>query len=160
MGAGKSTIGRKLARREGLRFFDSDYEIEKRTGVRIGLIFDIEGEEGFRKREKQVIDELTGYSGIVLATGGGAVLDPENRENMQERGFVIYLRSGIDQLLRRTSRDKKRPLLNTDDRRQAIEKILSEREPLYEKTADLIVDTDNRTVNNIVDNICNHLTTK
>lgn len=154
MGAGKSTIGRKLAKKLKLQFFDSDKEIEKRTGARIPLIFDIEGETGFRTRESDIIDELTKYSDTVIATGGGAVLDPLNREKLVQRGVVVYLRADIDQLLKRTSRDKKRPLLNTDNPRQKMEELLTARSPIYEEVADFIVDTDKHTVPWIVEEIC------
>lgn len=156
MGSGKTTIGRKLAKKRKLQFLDSDHEIELRTGVKITLIFEIEGEAGFRKRESQIINELTSNSGIVLATGGGAVLDPENRKNLSERGFVIYLRANVEQLLRRTAKDQKRPLLQTDNPRAKIEELLAKRGPLYEEIANMIVDTDGRTVQKIIDDICNH----
>ncbi|MBM2829581.1 MAG: 3-dehydroquinate synthase [Gammaproteobacteria bacterium] len=156
MGSGKTTIGRKLEKKCKLQFFDSDHEIELRTGVKITLIFEIEGEAGFRKRESQMINELTSNSGIVLATGGGAILDPENRKYLSERGFVIYLRASIEQLLRRTAKDQKRPLLQTDNPRAKIEELLAERGPLYEEIANMIVDTDGRTVQKIIDEICNH----
>ncbi len=153
MGAGKSTIGRMLAKKLKWKFYDSDHEIERRTGVNIPLVFDIEGEQGFRKRENKIIDELTSHSGIILATGGGAVLDPKNREYLTERGFVIYLKSGIDQLLKRTAKDQKRPLLQTDDPAAKLQEILSEREPFYREVANLIIETDNHTVKSIVDDI-------
>ncbi|MEE9552325.1 MAG: shikimate kinase AroK [Gammaproteobacteria bacterium] len=153
MGAGKSTIGRMLAKRLKWKFYDSDHEIERRTGVNIPLVFDIEGEQGFRKRENKIIDELTSHSGIILATGGGAVLNPKNREYLTERGFVIYLKSGIDQLLKRTAKDQKRPLLQTDDPAAKLQEILSEREPFYREVANLIIETDKHTVKSIVDDI-------
>jgi shikimate kinase len=156
MGAGKSTIGRRLARKLKLEFLDSDQAIENRTGARIALIFEIEGEEGFRKRESEIIDELTNQSGVVLATGGGAVLDPVNRQKLAERGLVVYLRAGLDKLLKRTSRDKKRPLLNTDNPRERIKELLNTRTPLYEEIADLIVDTDKQPVSQIVEEICKY----
>ena len=156
MGAGKSTIGRKLAKKLKLQFFDSDQEIEKRTGARIPLIFEIEGEQGFRTRETGVIDELTKYSDIVLATGGGAILDQANQSNLNERGLVVYLRANIKHLLRRTARDTKRPLLNTDDRKKKMEELLKVRAPIYEKVADLIIDTDQHPVPWIVEEICKH----
>ena len=156
MGAGKSTIGRKLAKKLKLQFFDSDQEIENRTGAKISLIFEIEGEPGFRTREKDMIDELTKYSDIVLATGGGAVLDTVNRKNLKERGIVVYLRANAKQLLRRTSRDTKRPLLNTGDPKKKMEALMQERAPIYEKMADLIVDTDKQSVPLIIDEICKY----
>jgi len=146
MGAGKTTIGRQLAKGLKLSFVDSDHEIEERTGANIPWIFDIEGEKGFRKRERTVIDELTQSEGIVLATGGGAVLDKRNRANLAERGVVIYLHTSIEQLLKRTAKDRNRPLLQTDDPRARLEMLLAERDPLYREIADLVVETDNRNV--------------
>ncbi|MCI0399759.1 MAG: shikimate kinase AroK [Gammaproteobacteria bacterium] len=156
MGAGKSTIGRELAKQLKLEFLDSDQEIEKRTGVDIPFIFEIEGEEGFRKREKQIIDELTQVQGIVLATGGGAVLDPDNRARLVSRGFVIYLHAPIEQLLERTFLDRKRPLLQNEDPRQKMEHLIEKRDPLYRDVADLIVETGRRTVRRVVNEICQH----
>jgi len=156
MGAGKSTIGRRLARKLKLKFLDSDHAIENRTGARIALIFEIEGEEGFRKRESEIIEELTNQSDIVLATGGGVVLNPENRQKLAERGLVVYLRAGLDQLLKRTSRDNKRPLLNTDNPHEKIKELLNTRTPHYEEIADLIVDTDKQPVSQIIEEICKY----
>jgi len=150
MGAGKSTIGRQLARELKHEFVDSDREIEERTGVDIPFIFDMEGEAGFRRREARVVDELTRRSGIVLATGGGAVLDPENRRHLASRGTVIYLRTSVDQQLARTARDRKRPLLQTEDPRARLEELLREREPLYRSVADIVVETDGRSVRDVV----------
>lgn len=145
MGAGKSTIGRQLAKSLELEFVDSDHEIERRTGANIPLIFDVEGEAGFRQREKKVIDELSRRSGIVLATGGGAVLDPDNRSRLRDRGTVIYLYATVDQLLARTGKDRNRPLLQTPDPRRRLEELLLARDALYRETADLVVDTGGRT---------------
>lgn len=142
MGAGKSTVGRRLASLLGREFVDSDREIERRTGVDIPTIFEFEHESGFRDREAAVLEELTGRDGIVLATGGGAVLRPENRRRMQTRGFVIYLRTSVDEQLRRTAHDRNRPLLQTPDPRARLEALLRERDPLYTEIADLVVDTD------------------
>ena len=141
MGAGKTTIGRQIASELSLDFFDSDHEIEKRTGVTITHIFDIEGEAGFRKRETAVLDELTEKKGIVLATGGGAILKPENRQFLMSRGTTIYLYANIDTLLERTSKDRNRPLLQTEDPRAKLEELLDIRDPLYRETADIIIDT-------------------
>ena len=157
MGAGKSTIGRQLARQLGLRFIDSDREIEHRTGVDIPLIFELEGEAGFRAREKAVIDELTREPGIVLATGGGAILDPDNRRHLRARGHVIYLHTSVDQQLKRTARDRNRPLLRTDDPRARLQALMAEREPLYRNTADLVVETDGCRIREVVNRILDAL---
>lgn len=141
MGAGKTTIGRQLANELSLEFFDSDHEIEKRTGVTITHIFDIEGEAGFRKRETAMLDELTNKKGIVLATGGGAILKPENRQFLMSRGTTIYLYANIDTLLERTSKDRNRPLLQTENPQAKLEELLAVRDPLYRETADIIIDT-------------------
>ena len=155
MGAGKTTIGRQLAKSLKLSFVDSDHEIEERTGANIPWIFDIEGEEGFRERERAVIDELTRRQDIVLATGGGAVLDKRNRASLAERGIVIYLYTSIEQLLKRTAKDRNRPLLQTDDPRARLETLLLERDPLYREIADLIIETDNRNIQATVRAILN-----
>ena len=130
-----------------------DQEIEKRTGARITLIFEIEGEAGFRKREAEVIDEVSRYNDIVLATGGGVVLDEQNRRLLSERGLVVYLRADVKQLLKRTGKDSKRPLLNTPNPQQTLEELMKIRAPLYESIADLVIDTDHNQVQHIVDKI-------
>ena len=145
MGAGKSTIGRHLAKSLGLEFVDSDHEIERRTGASIPLIFDVEGENGFRQREKKIIDELTQREGIVLATGGGVVLDQDNRNWLRERGRVIYLFATVEQLLARTAKDRNRPLLQTPDPRARLQELLNTRDALYREVADMVVDTGGRT---------------
>lgn len=150
MGAGKTTIGRHLARTLRLEFIDSDHEIERRTGATIPWIFDIEGEAGFRRREQAVIDDLTMRAGIVLATGGGAVLDPANRRCLHERGTVVYLRATLDELLRRTARDRNRPLLQTDNPRAKLEALLQVREPLYREVAHIVIDTGSGSVASVV----------
>ncbi len=158
MGAGKSTIGRHLAEVLHKEFIDSDQVIEERTGVSISMIFDIEGEEGFRNREVAVIDELTQKQGIVLATGGGVVLRPENRKALIGRGQVIYLYAPADRLHQRTKQDRNRPLLqNVDDPRAKLEKLLEERDPLYRETADLTLETDNRPVQQAIPEIIKQL---
>ena len=149
MGAGKSAVGRQLARLMHLDFFDSDDEIERRTGVDIPFIFEKEGEAGFRKREAAVIDELSAMQGIVLATGGGAILDPSNRSYLGGRGFVIYLYTSVDQQLERTRRGRGRPLLETDDKAGVLEELMAVRDPLYREIADLVVDTDGRHVKEV-----------
>ena len=130
MGAGKTSVGRVLARRLGKQFYDSDHVIEERTGVRIPVIFDIEGEGGFRTREQTVLSELSVLENIVLATGGGAVVDPENRELLHQRGTVVYLRADVRELLNRTRHDKNRPLLQTDDPRARLSNLFEQRDPL------------------------------
>lgn len=144
MGAGKSTLGRLLASALKRPFYDSDRVIEERCGASIPWIFDLEGEEGFRLRETQVIDELTQEQGIVLSTGGGSVLKEENRQFLKERGVVIFLRTTVEQQLLRTSKDRSRPLLQTENPRARLEELKEIRDPLYLATAHLIVDTDQR----------------
>ena len=144
MGAGKSTIGRHLAELLGRDFRDSDQEIEKRTGATIPLIFEIEGEAGFRGRESSVLDDLTRQANIVLATGGGAILSPDNRKILHERGVVVYLHAPLETLLTRTRRDRHRPLLQTADRRRTLEDILKAREPIYRQAADIVIETSHR----------------
>ncbi len=141
MGAGKTTVGRVLARRLSRRFLDSDGEIESRCGVRIPVIFEIEGEAGFRARERSVIDELTRLEGIVLATGGGAVLAEQSRRALAERGTVIYLRAHPADLVRRLRNDRNRPLLRTADPLQKLEELYVQRDPLYREIAHLVVET-------------------
>jgi shikimate kinase len=140
MGAGKTTIGRQLARRYKKQFVDSDHEIEARTGVGIPVIFEIEGEEGFRRREAAMIEELTGESGVVLATGGGAVLNADNRRCLQSRGIVVYLRVLPSFLVERTSHDKNRPLLQVADPLARLEELFALRDPLYMDVADIVVE--------------------
>lgn len=142
MGAGKTTIGRQLARSLGLGFADTDAEIEARTGADIPWIFDVEGEAGFRDREEAVIAEMTTWDDTVLATGGGAVLRPANRQVLSERGFVIYLCTTLEEQLRRTRKDRNRPLLQTADPEGTLRRLFAERDPLYRSVADLVIDTD------------------
>jgi shikimate kinase len=158
MGAGKSSVGRQLAAVLQLQFYDSDTEIEKRTGVDIPYIFEKEGEAGFREREREVIDALTQLPDIVLATGGGAVLLTENRERLAQRGCVVYLQTSIDQQLKRTRHDLNRPLLNTPDRSTRLQTLLEQRAPLYEGLAHIIVNTDGRHVRVVTDEIVSKLT--
>jgi shikimate kinase len=146
MGAGKTSVGRLLAKRLGKRFVDSDHEIEARTGVRIPVIFEIEGEAGFRQREVAMIDELTATEGVVLATGGGAVLDPRNREVLRTRGTVVYLRASVDELWNRTRRDRNRPLLQTADPRGRLAELMEIRDPLYREIAHVIIDTGSQSL--------------
>ena len=150
MGAGKTTIGKALAKRLNKRFVDSDHEIEASTGASVSLIFEIEGEAGFRQREADAIREFTAEQDIVLATGGGAVLDPNNRKYLKARGTVIYLRASVSSILQRTSHDKSRPLLQTDDPRKRIEDLSREREPFYREVADIIIETGRPNVHSLV----------
>ena len=157
MGAGKSAVGRQLARLLHLEFVDSDEEIESRTGVDIPFIFEKEGETGFRKREARVIDDLSRRDGVVLATGGGAIMDLQNRNHLGARGFVIYLHTSVDQQLSRTRRGRERPLLEQDDPRTVLESLMATREPLYREIADLTVDTDGRKVRAVANEILDRL---
>ena len=155
MGAGKSTIGRMLAKELGLPFYDSDHEIEARTGANIPWIFDVEGEEGFRQRERMVVRELCHERGIVLATGGGVVTQQENRMHLGTNGFVVYLQASVTVQLERTAKDKKRPLLQRPDRQVVLENLLKEREPLYLSVADLVVDTEIHSPKSLIYQITN-----
>ncbi|MBE1286815.1 shikimate kinase AroK [Alteromonas sp. LMIT006] len=153
MGAGKSTIGRHLADELHLEFFDSDQEIERKTGADISWIFDIEGEDGFRKREAEMINELTDRQGIVLATGGGSIINSAVRNRLSARGIVVYLKTTIDKQVARTQRDKRRPLLQEDDPEIVLTKLAEERNPLYEEVADYIVDTDEQSARAVANQI-------
>jgi len=144
MGVGKSTIGRKLASLLRMEFEDTDHEIQRRTGVDIPTIFDFEGEEGFRNRERAVVEELTQNIGLVLATGGGVVLDPENRRCLSARGVVVYLSCSTEQQYDRTRQDRNRPLLQTDDPKGKLQDIMDERDPIYREMADLVISTEKR----------------
>lgn len=150
MGAGKSTVGRALAKALGKEFVDSDKEIEARTGATIALIFEVEGEEGFRKREQAMIEQLTDRNDVVLATGGGAVLREGNRSRLMARGFCVYLEAPLELLVERTARDRHRPLLNGGDPRGRLASLLEERDPLYRQVADMVVKTDRRTARHVV----------
>jgi shikimate kinase len=154
MGAGKSTIGKHLARELNIEFYDTDQVIEERSGADIGWIFDVEGEDGFRKRERKVIDELTQRVGIVLATGGGAILDPENRNRLAARGTVVYLHTTVEQQMKRTMRDKRRPELQHQEfSEDDMLDIMTKRDPLYKEIADIIVETDGRTVRSVASEV-------
>lgn len=157
MGAGKSTIGRLLAKELKLSFKDSDKEIEQRTGANIPWIFDVEGEAGFREREQAVIGELCKLDGVVLATGGGAVLRPENRAALHAGGRVVYLHTSVEQQLDRTSRDRNRPLLRTADPGKVLADLLRIRDPLYREIADVIIETDERPPRMVVREILERL---
>ena len=149
MGAGKTTVGRLLARRLKLRFYDSDHEIERRCGVKVPLIFDIEGEAGFRARESQVLAELTALDGVVLATGGGAVLAEENRRRLAAGGTVVYLCAQPEDLYERVRQDRNRPLLATADPLARLRELFVQRDPLYRAVADYVVDTGRQTVQSL-----------
>ncbi|WP_218309200.1 shikimate kinase AroK [Alteromonas antoniana] len=153
MGAGKSTIGRHLADELHLEFYDSDQEIERRTGADIAWIFDLEGEDGFRKREETVINDLTDKQGIVLATGGGSVVNKAVRNRLSARGIVVYLQTTIDKQVARTQRDKRRPLLQNGDPEQVLRDLAQERNPMYEEVADYVVDTDDQSARSVANQI-------
>jgi shikimate kinase len=155
MGAGKTTVGRRLAKSLHRKFLDADHELERRTGVKIPVIFEIEGEAGFRAREKRLIAELTELDDVVLATGGGAILDPDSRQALAGRGFVVYLHAPIAKLLARTRSDTNRPLLRTADPEARMRELIAQREPLYREVADLIIDTGALTLGDIVKTILN-----
>ena len=153
MGAGKTTIGKLLARHLGKAFYDTDQEIEKRTGVKVSTIFELEGEAGFRKRETAIIQELSQLSNIIMATGGGAILAEENRQLLKTHGTVIYLRANVNELWHRMRNDKHRPLLQNVDIRAKLEQLYAERNPLYTETAAYIFDTGNQPVASIISQI-------
>lgn len=153
MGAGKTTIGRLLAKQMGREFYDSDVEIERKTGVKIPLIFELEGEEGFRKRETAIIEELSQLNNVVVATGGGAVLLPENRALLKNNGKIIYLRAKISDLYQRTRNDKSRPLLQGCNIKQKLEQLYVARDPIYTRLADYIVDTGAQSAAEITNHI-------
>ncbi len=157
MGAGKTTIGKQLAKNLGWEFLDSDHEIVARTGVQIPIIFDVEGEAGFRKREKNMIDELTQRHQLVLATGGGAVLDEDNRHVLSQRGVVVYLRASAEQLYKRTARDRNRPLLQTEDPMTKIKELLQQRDPLYREVADIVMETGEENIRAVVKQLMDQL---
>ncbi len=157
MGSGKTTIGRALAKKLNLRFVDADQEIEARTGASIPLIFEIEGEASFRQREADVIRDLTAQQGIVLATGGGAVLNEQSRRYLRERGIVIYLRASANSILQRTSHDRNRPLLQTADPKAKIEELSRQRAPLYQEVAHIIIETGRPNVQSVLQNIFTQL---
>ena len=157
MGAGKTTIGSQLAQKLKFDFFDLDQELERRTGASVSLIFDIEGEKGFRERECKLLDELTQLDRTVLATGGGAVLAEDSRTWMSERGFVVYLKTPLEMLVERTRYDNSRPLLHTDDPAKTLGEILQARESLYSVVADLVIDTGELSVKQVVKQIIGDL---
>ena len=157
MGTGKTSIGSRLSRALGCSFVDTDAEIEKRTGVKIDVIFDIEGEDGFRKREIDVIKESASRENIVIATGGGSVLAPENQRALAT-GFVVYLSSSIETLMNRIREDTSRPLLNVSDRKKRLRNIVNDREPIYAQVADLTIKTDDFSIKRIIKIISDEVT--
>ena len=157
MGAGKSTIGKYLAQHLRLRFADTDSEIEARTGADIPWIFDVEGEAGFRDREQQVVEEMTLWDDVILATGGGVVMRPENRTALAARGYVIYLHATVEEQVRRTRRDRRRPLLQAGDPEQVLRGLMEIRDPLYREIADHIIDTDGCSPRTVAQNLVREL---
>jgi shikimate kinase len=157
MGSGKSAVGRHLAKILHMPFLDSDAEIESRTGVDIPFIFEKEGEAGFRRRENEVIESLTGQSNIVLATGGGAIVADENRKLLGARGTVVYLHATVEQQERRTRRGRERPLLEGGDRSQILRDLMQFRDPLYRAIADIVIETDGRSVAAVAGDVRNNL---
>lgn len=157
MGAGKTTVGKQLAQALGMEFRDSDLEIQQRTGVDIPTIFEYEGEDGFRQRERQIIDELSQVDNVVLATGGGAVLRPENRLNLSAKGLVFFLACSPEQQYERTYRDRNRPLLQTEDPLTRLRELMAVREPLYRETADYVITTEGRATPTVANEILDTL---
>lgn len=146
MGSGKTTIGKHLAKMFGLEFYDCDHELERLTGASVNLIFDLEGEEGFRLRETQLLKQLTAKSGVLVATGGGTICNEENRRLLRAQGLVVYLKTSVENQLRRLSKDKSRPLLQAEDRKQRLLDLARVRNPLYDATADLVFSTRHSSV--------------
>jgi shikimate kinase len=144
MGSGKTTIGQRLAKILGLEFLDNDHELEEQTGASVSLIFDLEGEEGFRKRETAMLKKLSARKNVLIATGGGSILKQENRDILRRSGLVVYLRTSVSQQIRRLSRDKSRPLLQSGDREEKLARLAKERNPLYEELADVTFPSQNR----------------
>jgi len=144
MGSGKTTIGQRLAKMLGLEFLDNDHELEKQTGASVSLIFDLEGEEGFRKRETAMLKKLTSRKNVLIATGGGTIITPENRALLRQSGLVVYLKTSVYQQIRRLYHDKTRPLLQSGDREEKLARLAEERNPLYEELADVIFPSRNR----------------
>jgi shikimate kinase len=150
MGSGKTTVGRRLARRLGRSFLDTDHEIQERTGVSIPTIFEIEGEAGFRRRESAVLAEIARGEDLVVATGGGIVLAEQNRRLLRQRGTVVYLRASVEDLFARTRHDRNRPLLQTEDPRAKLAELFAARDPLYREVADIIMETGRQSVQTLV----------
>ncbi|HLB42830.1 MAG TPA: shikimate kinase AroK [Gammaproteobacteria bacterium] len=159
MGAGKTSIGRSLANQLGKEFYDSDEEIEKKMGVSLSWIFDLEGMQGYREREKKIIDELSLLNNIILSTGGGCVETPEVCEYLQQRGLIIYMEVSLETQLNRLKRDKKRPLLQSENPQEVLKHLWETREPIYENIADFTVVTDHRSIREVCDDITSWLKT-
>ena len=157
MGSGKTAVGRRLAEMLDYRFYDVDHYVEENTGVDVSFIFEKEGEEGFRKREAKVIDDLSTMENVVLATGGGAIMNPENRSRLGARGFVVYLYTTVDQQVARTNKGRERPMLANGDSREILEDLMAIRDPLYREIADLTVETDGRRVKAVANEIVERL---
>ena len=157
MGVGKTTIGYQIAQILSMNFIDSDQEIEKRAGVSIPTIFEYEGEEGFRQREQNIIAQLTELHNIVLSTGGGVILNADNRKHLQNRGYVIYLHASVDDLLERTAHSKNRPLLQTPNPREKLETLLSQRHPLYTEVANITIETGQKSIAEVIQIVLTHL---
>jgi shikimate kinase len=153
MGAGKSSVGRFLSKQLGMHFYDTDEEVEKRTGVDLAWIFDVEGEDGFRKREAAVVADLSQLTNVVVATGGGTIITPENRDVLAARGVVVYLEVALEHQHTRVINDSRRPLLQVKNRDEVLVRLQQEREPHYEALADFKVPTDNRSVRAVADDI-------
>ena len=158
MGAGKSSVGKRLSKQLCRKFFDCDKVLEERTGVAITTIFELEGETGFRERETKILDELSKQENVVIATGGGAVLVEENIHLITHNSIVIYLKASVNSQIKRTKHDKKRPLLQTNDRHATLQSLAKTRNPIYTKIADIIVDTDNQSISTSIEEITNQLT--
>jgi shikimate kinase len=158
MGAGKSSIGKRLAKRLNRKFYDSDKVLEDRTGVAITTIFDLEGEQGFRQRETKILQELVNTENAVIATGGGAVLLPENIALLNQNNIIIYLKASVNSQIKRTRHDKKRPLLQTQDRHATLQKLADTRNPIYDKIAEIIIDTDSQSINSSIEQIITQIT--
>ena len=158
MGAGKTTIGKSLANYLDKTFIDSDHEIQKRTGVKIPVIFEIEGEAGFRKREEDMLHELLEIDNIVLATGGGIILNEKNRNLLKQKGTIIYLRASVNDLWHRTRHDKNRPLLQTKDLQAKLTQLYDQRDPIYRKIAHIVVESGKQSVHQMVKLLVQQLT--
>lgn len=157
MGAGKSSVGKRLAKKLNRKFYDCDKVLEDRTGVAISTIFELEGEDGFRQRETKILEELIQQENYVLATGGGAVLRSENIHLINSNGITVYLKASVNSQIKRTRHDKKRPLLQTQNRHATLEKLAQQRNPIYEQLADITIDTDNQSISASIEEITNKL---